>query len=101
MQRRVRAGGGVEGDGRSRLPLLTLLLCYLISGLLHLGHVGPFGGSLVEGKIPVDADQSETWTSRRLEVKGRVRYLKLSREPGLDDLSAHLFHVCGLQLQPD
>jgi hypothetical protein len=40
-------------------------------------------------------------TSRSLEIKVRVRYLKLSNESGFEDFLAHFLHVVGLDFKPD
>src|SRR6266850_6277238 len=67
----------------------------------YLCHVRAVSGSLIKGEVVVDSDQPETLTSRSLEVKVRVRHLKLPDETGVDDLSAHFLHVVGLDFQPD
>src|SRR5215471_11705016 len=69
--------------------------------LLYLSHVRAFYGSFVKGEVLVDSDQPKALTSRRLDIEVRVRYLELPHETGLEDFSAHLFHVVGLDFQPD
>jgi len=58
-------------------------------------------GALIPGEVLVDSDQPEALTSRSLEVKVRVRYLKFPDETGFEDFSTHLLYVVGLEFQPN
>src|SRR4029077_6490233 len=68
--------------------------------LFHLGHIRPFPHPLVKRQVLIDANQTQTLTSRSLKEKVRIRPLQ-PPDTEIENSSGRFFHVGGFDLQPD